>query len=112
MILLAMEDNKEFLKREMDARGWQQSDLARHSGLDPSIINNYITGKRNVGAANALDLARALKIAPENLFRAVGLLPSAPPHTEQHQQLLYLFDQLNDKDRQTILDMTKFLLSK
>lgn len=112
MILLAMETSQEYLQNEMKKRGWTQADLARFSKLDPSLINNYLTGRRNIGVSSAVAFSGAFNVPPESVMRAVGLIPSVPEHTERHQQLLYLFDLLDEKDRQTILDMMNFLLSK
>jgi hypothetical protein len=45
-------------------------------------------------------------------MRAAALLSPKPAATAQKDQLLYLFEQMGEKDRQTIIDMMEFLLSK
>ena len=75
MILLAMERSVDYLKSEMEKRGWKQSDLSKYSGLDLGLINNYVSGRRNIGISSAVAIAKAFKVAPEIVLRKVGLLP-------------------------------------
>ena len=106
MILLSMESSIEYLLTEMEKRGWKQSDLARHAGLDSGLINNYISGRRNIGAT--LAIAKAFKVAPEIVFRKAGLLPNVPESTAEEEQLLYLFRQLSNYDREAVLNFVEF----
>lgn len=108
MILLSMESSIEYLLTEMEKRGWKQSDLARHAGLDSGLINNYISGRRNIGATSALAIAKAFKVAPEIVFRKAGLLPNVPESTAEEEQLLYLFRQLSNYDREAVLNFVEF----
>src|SRR5258708_21733376 len=49
----------EFIKEELEARGWTQEDLADIIGRQPSIVSGLINGKRAVSPAVAADLAEA-----------------------------------------------------
>lgn len=49
----------EFIKEELDARGWTQEDLAEIMGRQSSIISGLINGKRAVSSDIASDLAAA-----------------------------------------------------
>jgi HTH-type transcriptional regulator/antitoxin HigA len=49
----------EFIKEELDARGWTQEDLAEIIGRQPSIVSGLIKGKRAVSPPIAADLAEA-----------------------------------------------------
>ncbi len=77
-----------------------------HPTLSRALAGEPITFEFGV------QLARFLHMPPEQVFRITGLLPQIPADTEQRQQLMYKFDQLDDRDRKTILDMMNFLLSK
>lgn len=108
MILLTMETMIEYLESNLRQRGWTQADLARKSGLDSSLVSNFFAGRRNVGAASAVSIARAFNVAPEIVFRKAGLLPNVPESTAEEEQLLYLFRQLSDYDREAVLNFVEF----
>jgi transcriptional regulator with XRE-family HTH domain len=112
MILLSMENIADFIKAEIERKGWSQARLAKAAKLDSAVISNIINEKRGIGWESARAIADALNIPAETMFRKAGLLPPAPAKTEQHEKLLYMFEHLNAKDRQTILDMMEFFLDK
>src|SRR5690606_9676154 len=49
----------EFLKEEMDARGWTQQDLADILGRPHRLVNEIIAGKRAITPETATGLAEA-----------------------------------------------------
>lgn len=112
MILLTMETMIEYLESNLRQRGWTQADLARHAGLDSGLINNYISGRRNIGATSALAIAKAFKVAPEIVFRKAGLLPNVPESTAEEEQLLYLFRQMTPDQRRDVLEYADFKSGK
>jgi HTH-type transcriptional regulator / antitoxin HigA len=54
----------EFIREELEARGWTQDDLARIVGRPLTAINEVITAKRAVTTATAQDLAAAFGTTP------------------------------------------------
>ena len=50
----------EFLRDELDARGWNQTDFAEIIGKRPGVVNEIIAGKRAVTPETAKLLAAAL----------------------------------------------------
>lgn len=50
----------EFIRDELEARGWEQRDLARIMGRSTRLISELIAGKRSVTAETAQQLAEAL----------------------------------------------------
>lgn len=101
-----------FLEQELERRGWKQADLARNANMDTGMVSNIMSGKRNIGPATGVAIAQALNIAPEILFRKAGLLPDVPENTAQTEQLLHLFNQLNEADKATIFRMMEVMLDK
>lgn len=101
-----------WLLQELENRGWNQAELHRKSGLSKTIISDVISEKVTPGYEFCIAIGKALHIPPEIVMRLAGLLPPVPAKTEQHEKLLYMFEQLNAKDRQTILDMMEFFLDK
>src|SRR5258706_10024104 len=49
----------EFIKEELEARGWTQEDLADITGRQSSIISGLVNGKRAVSPDIASELAAA-----------------------------------------------------
>ena len=102
----------EWLLEKMEEKGMNAAELSRRSGISAPQITRLLSGQRGVSEVSLRAISEALNIPPEEAFRVAGFLPPVPERTEAHEQLLYLFDRLNDKDRQMILDMANFLLSK
>lgn len=73
-----MDKFSEWLIGEIKQRGWSQSDLARASGLTRQVISYYLVGESKSPNPEALRaIASALKLPPETVFRAAGILPPA-----------------------------------
>lgn len=49
----------EFIKEELEARGWKQEDLADILGRDLALVNQIITGKRGITPETAKGLSEA-----------------------------------------------------
>lgn len=102
----------EWLLEKMNEKGMNAAELSRKSGISAQQISRLLSGQRGVSEVSLRAISEALNIPPEVAFRVAGFLPPAPEKTEAHEQLIYMFDKLNEKDRQTVLDMMRFLLSK
>lgn len=66
----------EFIKDELDARGWLQRDLAYILGVSEQAINPIMSGKRGISPEMALAMSKAFDISPEyfmNLQKAYEL---------------------------------------
>ena len=50
----------EFIRDELEARGWTQDDLAEVMGRNPRLVNEIITGKRSITPETAMGLGEAL----------------------------------------------------
>ena len=53
------------LKRELEARGWTQKDLAEIIGRPHQDINGIVEGNKKITPEMAMELAEALKTAAE-----------------------------------------------
>jgi HTH-type transcriptional regulator/antitoxin HigA len=68
-----MKDNKpaevfppgEFLKEELETRGWTQTDLAEILGRPVRVVNEIISGKRGISPETAKGLGDALGTSPQ-----------------------------------------------
>src|SRR3546814_1945170 len=55
----------EFLKDELEARGWSQTELAEIIGRPTRLINEIIAGKRTITPETAIQLGDSLGTGPE-----------------------------------------------
>jgi len=55
----------EFLKEELEARGWSQTELAEIMGRPVRLINELIAGKKGITPETAVQLGDALGTGPE-----------------------------------------------
>ncbi|HEX8342968.1 MAG TPA: HigA family addiction module antitoxin [Tepidisphaeraceae bacterium] len=83
----------EFIRQEIEARGWTQSDLARVIGRPLQTVNMIVNGKKAVTAETAKALGLAFGTGPElwlNLETAYRLHTTAdadPAIVERAQAL-------------------------
>lgn len=65
-------------------RGWTQSELARNAGLTRNAVSAYINARNLPTPANLEVLAKALRVAGEDLLPPIGEImtePTAPIET-------------------------------
>ena len=55
----------DFIREELDARGWSQGDLARIIGRPLQTVNQIINGKKTITAHTAKELGAAFGTGPE-----------------------------------------------
>lgn len=72
----------DFIREELDARGWTQSDFARILGRPLQAVNEIVNGKKRITAETAKEIAAALGTSPElwlNLENAYRLATATDP---------------------------------
>lgn len=94
------------IKAILAERGMKQADLARLTGFETGKLNPYFTGKVKPTLDAAVTIAVALGITLDEL---VGLNPQ---ETTQEKELLRMFRELGEGDRQEIVDYTEFKHAK
>ena len=71
----------DFLRDELDARGWNQTEFAEIIGREPRVVNELILGKRAISPETATELAAALGTSAQfwmNLESTYQLSKAAP----------------------------------
>jgi HTH-type transcriptional regulator/antitoxin HigA len=55
----------EYLREELEARGWSQRDFARIIGRPLQVVNEIVRGKKRVTAETAKEIGMAFGTGPE-----------------------------------------------
>lgn len=102
-----------WLQEQISKLGISQSEFARRAGISRQAISNYINGQRMNPDGETLDaIARALKLPPETVFRAAGLLPSKPEDEVQFDDWKYVLEQLSERDRNILRDLAEKMVKE
>lgn len=113
--MLLMVDKYEFsewLQAQMGERQISQSELARRSGLHRAIISKIINQISVPTPETVEALANGLKLPPELVYRAAGLLPPIPEERSQIDELRYLANLLSDEELQEVIDYARHRLDR
>lgn len=81
----------EYLRDELDARGWTQIEFAEILGRPPRVVNEIIAGKRGISPETAMELAEALGTSAQfwmNLEASYQLSKARPPSRVISQKAL------------------------
>jgi transcriptional regulator with XRE-family HTH domain len=102
----------EWITSEINKRGWSQADLAHRMGFSPGQVSHVITGQRKPSPEFLDALARALKVQPEAVFRAAGLLPpekqiEVDPRLDKLNAML---STLSEEEQEEVLDMVEVFI--
>lgn len=93
---------RNWLLDELRKRDWIQADLARASGLTTATISRYATGR--IPDESALKkIARALKVPPEEAFRAAGILPPKIQPDKEAEEIYYETQDLTQQEKEEVL---------
>lgn len=107
-----MEQFQNWLNRELNFRGWSQSELARRANITPSTISRILTGDRKIGNDVATSIADALRVPKEEVLRAAGLLTKSNPRDERIERILMRIEELDSQDQEVIDALIETLLER
>ena len=55
---------REIVEREMAARKWSRSELARQAGMSPQMVTDYLNGRRRPGTDTIEKFLAAFNLRP------------------------------------------------
>ncbi|HNT53936.1 MAG TPA: helix-turn-helix transcriptional regulator [Anaerolineaceae bacterium] len=97
-------DLADFLHQALAEAGISQSELARRAGVSKQVVSDYLRRKRtNPDPKVLVALAQALRLAPEALYRAAGLLPDISMDEAQWETFRANLERLKPEGRRRIL---------
>ena len=77
----------DFLKEELEARGWSQAEFAEIIGRNPATVNRIILGKAKITPEMAYLLEKALNIAAEYWLNLESIYQLAKVRREENERL-------------------------
>lgn len=96
----------EWLANELNQRNMSPAQLARLSKKDPGMISRLLAGERSASPETLVQIAHALHLPPENVFKAaVGLSQSDDELTPKKRELMERLKTADDADAQIVIDM-------
>lgn len=110
---MATREFPEWLQEQLNNREWSQADLSRKTKLSTAAISRIMSGFRRPDPDSIVKIAKALKLPPETVYRAAGMLPlgrQGDPSTLE--EIEHKFALLSEEAQQQALDYLNFLLEK
>jgi len=99
----------ERLRAVRELRKMSQSDLAKKSGLMPSAVSHFETGRRSPSFANLKALSDALKVTTDYL---IGRSDEMHVSSAVSSKLLRHAEKMSDEDLDTITRMAEMMAKK
>jgi transcriptional regulator with XRE-family HTH domain len=103
------EEFPEILRKTRDNKQLSQSDLAEKSGLQPSAISHFETGKRSPSFENLKKLADALAVSVDYLLGRAEEPKGSGPVVEQ---LFRDFSSMSSTDQESFTKFAAMLAEK
>src|SRR3954470_19401011 len=100
-----------WLDQELSSRSWTRADLAQKAQISQSTLSLIYNESRKAGPDVCRSIAEALKIPPEEVFRAAGLLPPNPKTDVISERANYLLQMLEKPaSKQRAVDYLELLI--
>lgn len=102
----------ENLKMLLDKQNLKQADLCRLTGIQTSLMSEYVKGKKSPTIKNAIAIADAFKISLDALFSNPISSTNSLNINDELKQLVKEYSLLNDDDKELIKKMINSLSKK
>ena len=97
------------LRSTRDAKSLSQAEMAERTGLQPSAISHFETGRRTPSFDNLRRLADALSVSVDYLLGREDQAKTAGPKV---QELFRHLEKMSRKDQELVEDFAKMLQEK
>lgn len=89
-----------WLEEQLHERAWKPADLAHAARINTGTLSNILNGTRGAGPEVCRDIARALRLPEEIVFRRAGLLSQRPEMDDEKREILYHYDRMRPHDQE------------
>jgi len=93
----------EWLENELQQRRMTRADLAKEAKISQSSLSLIYSNRRGIGNEICDAIAKALRLPPETVYRAAGLLPPKSERDELIEEILHAMEDLDDDERRGLL---------
>jgi transcriptional regulator with XRE-family HTH domain len=93
----------DWLNAKLAERNISPAEFARRMNKDQGIISRFLRGERSPSPETIREISGALKIPPEEVFRAVVGLPPVSEQDEQDSQIAYRTQHLKADQKRAVL---------
>lgn len=97
----------DWLIDQLNMHGWSYREFGRRIDVSNTHATNLAHGTAKADPETLQRIASVFNVPVELVFRKAGLLPKRTKETHHKQELLYLFDQLDDRTQETVLAMLR-----
>lgn len=96
----------------MQARGWNQTDLARMSGLNTGAVSNLLNRKRRPGIKSCTAIAHAFRVHPSVVLKMAGLMDSSAfnPDDDVIAEINAIYSKLDHQNKIDALEYIRLRL--
>lgn len=98
----------EWLSEEIKKGYRNPTEFANKAGIDTGFLSKIFSGERKPGLTFYERTAKALGYRLDYIFQMAGILPLEPDHDPTEEELLALYNQLNEKEKSEIRDWIRF----
>jgi transcriptional regulator with XRE-family HTH domain len=100
----------EWIKHEIEKRGWTMSELARRCEVSHPAISRVVNGERGAGPDLCRAIARAFEMPEEHVFRMAGLLSQLPSPDDDltFAQVYDMMNRLAPEERREIMEYVEW----
>ena len=102
----------DWLEEKLKEKHWSGAELARRAKVSQAIVSLVLNGQRQPGPDFCEAVASAFKIPSDVVFRKAGLLPEEPVNNERRQELVHLFELMDETNREDTIDYARMKLEK
>ncbi|HHY87756.1 MAG TPA: helix-turn-helix transcriptional regulator [Chloroflexi bacterium] len=112
LVSFQMTTFSDWLTKKLAEEGLKPADLAKRMGKDPSVISRFLSGERLPATETIVEIARALRVPPEEVFRAVVGLPPKGKPDERLDEALHVLGLLDLDDLDEIIQIARLKLDR
>jgi len=104
----------EWLRKEIEERGWTMGALARRADVSHAAISRVVNGERGAGPELCRAIARAFEMPEEHVFRMAGLLSQLPSPDDDltFAQVYDMMNRLTPEERREIMEYVEWRYKK
>lgn len=105
---MAVPDFSEWLREELQKRGWRAATLARESGISRGAISHIFNHERTPGIDMLRAIAKAFDLPLITVLQAAGMADATPPQEELgFNEWMRLFKEADEETRARLLALAK-----